>query len=249
LKAITDTKRYDAITMGLLCVGVVLVVVGFVLAFTIAPLVNGAAVDTPALIGGQVVTNKLLLSQKIFYFHVPVAVTSMIAMAFTAYFGIRFLISRNSKYDLRAKLSTEITLVFVLMTMVSGELWERFEWGIWWTWEPRLTTYFIFMLLVVAYFVLRNAIDDPERRAMVSSVFGIIAFIDVPICFMITRIVPNELHPVVFRTDSGLPPNMLIPFLIAMFGMFALAVGLWRFRLRQQMLALRVEALKKQLED
>jgi heme exporter protein C len=133
--------------------------------------------------------------------------------------------------------------------MVSGELWERFEWGVWWTWEPRLTTYFILMLLVIGYFILRAAIDDPERRASYASVFGIIAFVDVPICFMITRLIPSGTHPVIFRTDSGLPPNMLIPLLISMFGMFMLAYGLYRLRFRQSILSERVEALKERLED
>ena len=64
----------------------------------------------------------------------------------------------------------EISLVFVVCTMITGDLWERFEWGVWWTWEPRLTTYLILMLIVIAYFVLRNAIDEPERRGVYAAV-------------------------------------------------------------------------------
>jgi heme exporter protein C len=243
------TNIFDVLAIPLLIVGAVLTTLAFVLSFTLAPLVHGAAVDVPALIGGQMVTNKLLLSQKIFYFHMPVAITSFVALLFTAIFAILFLMKRDRRFDLQAKVAAEIALVFVLMTMVSGEFWERFEWGVWWTWDPRLTTYFILMLLVIAYFILRNAIDDPERRAVFASVFGIIMFIDVPICFLITRLVPTSIHPVILRTDSGLGPLMLIPLLLSLVGMFCLAFGLYRFRLREQRLRERLETLKESLED
>jgi len=232
-----------------LLAGALLATLGLILTFTVAPLVNGATVDGFELIGNQMVTNKLLLSQKIFYFHMPVAVTSMVALAFTAYYGIRFLMTKEARFDTCAKTATEVALAFVLCTMFSGELWERFEWGVWWTWEPRLTTYFILMLLVIAYFILRNAIDDPERRGAYAAVFGIIAFVDVPICFMITRMIPSSVHPVIFRTDSGMSPDMLIPLLLSMAGMLLIAFGLYRLRFRQARLAERVAAIKEQLED
>ncbi|MRX82127.1 cytochrome c biogenesis protein [Eggerthella guodeyinii] len=230
-------------------VGGVLTTVGFLLTFFYAPLVNGASVDGVEMIGGQMVSNMLLLSQKIFYFHMPVAITSFVALAFTAYYGIRFLMTKEKRFDTCGKIATEIALVFILCTMFSGEMWERFEWGVWWTWEPRLTTYFILMLLVIGYFILRNAIDDPERRATYASVFGIIAFVDAPICFMITRLIPSGVHPTIFRTDSGLSPDMLLPLLLSMFGMFMIAFALYRYRFRQVRLTERVEAVKELLED
>ena len=128
-------------------------------------------------------------------------------------------------------------------------MWTRFEWGVWWVWEPRLTTYFILMLLVIGYFILRNAFDDPERRARFSAVFCIVAFIDAPLSFLITRMVPSSIHPVVFRTDSGLPPMMLIPFLLGMFGMLMIAFALYRYALRVHAQADRVEELKERLEE
>jgi heme exporter protein C len=244
-----NPRRLDALSLPAIVIGALLTTTAFILSFTMAPLVNGAAVDTPALIGGQMVTNKLLLSQKIFYFHMPVAVVSLVALVFTAAFGILFLMKRERRFDLCAKVATEIALVFILMTMASGELWERFEWGVWWTWEPRLTSYFILMLLVIGYFVLRNAISDPERRATYAAAFGIIAAVDAPICLFITRLVPTGVHPVIFRTDSGLPPEMLVPLLLSLAGMACIAFGLYRFRLREQRLRERIEALKEQLED
>lgn len=239
----------DKLAPWAVLVGGLVATIGFILSFTLAPLVLGASVNGVELIGDQMVSNKLLLSQKIFYFHMPVAITSFLALGFTAYYGIRFLSTKEKRYDTCARIATEIALVCIACTMFSGELWERFEWGVWWTWEPRLTTYFILMLIVIAYFILRNSIDDPERRATYASVFGIIAFVDAPICFMITRLVPSGVHPVIFRTDSGLSPDMLVPLMLSMFGFFMIAFGLYRLRFRQVRMAERVEALKEQLED
>ncbi len=241
---------FDRIATPLLIVGGLLTLIGFIFSFTVTPLVNGDAATSGFLeINGVYITNKLLLSQKIFYFHMPVAVVSMAALAFTAIYGVLFLRTRNSKYDLRARIATEVALVFVLLTMVSGEIWQRYDWGVWWTWDARLTTYLILMLLVIGYFILRNAVSDPERRAVYSSVFGIITFIDVPICFLITRMVPSSLHPVVLHSDSGLPPLMLIPMLIILFGFACVAFGLYRKRVQAQELRERVDVLKMRLED
>lgn len=235
--------------MPLLVLGVLLTATDIVWTFTLAPLVQGAQLSEPVVIAGQQVSTKLLLSQKIFYLHVPVAVASFAVMAFAAYFAVRFLLSKDRAYDTRCNTAMQVTLVFIVATMISGDLWTRFEWGVWWVWEPRLTTYFILMLLVIGYFVLRNAIDDPERRARFAAVFCIVAFVDAPISFLITRLVPSSIHPVVFRTDSGLPPMMLIPFLLGMFGMLMLAFVLYQVAQRINSDALAVQGLKAQLEE
>jgi heme exporter protein C len=242
-------SRFDTLLPVLLIVGALLTTLGFVLAFTTAPLVYGAQASEPAIIGGQVITNRLLLSQKIFYFHVPVAVVSFAALVFTAIFGALYLRKRERLWDTRTRVAAEIALVFIMMTMVSGELWERFEWGVWWTWEPRLTTYLILMLLVIGYFIVRSAIDDAERRATYASVLGILAFVDAPISLFITRLVPTGAHPVIFRTDQGLPPSMLIPFLLALVGFVCVAFALYRLRMRQQLLSERLARLTESLEE
>lgn len=242
-------SKADSLVPVLLVLGAVLTAADVAWTFLLAPLVQGAQLSEPVIIAGQVVTTKLLLSQKIFYLHVPVAIASFCMMFFVAYYGVRFLMTKERAYDLRSKTAAEVTLVMIIATMISGDLWTRFEWGVWWTWEPRLTTYFILMLLVIGYFILRNAIDDPERRARFCAVFGIVAFIDAPISFMITRLVPSSVHPVVFRTDSGLPPMMLIPFLLGLFGMLMIAFALYRYALRVHGDAEAVDDLKRELEE
>ena len=243
-----EASKIDRYVPALLVVGALVSALGFVLAFTVAPLVHGAAV-APELIAGQLVANQLLFSQKIFYFHVPVAMISFTALIFTAFYGVRYLMTRDEGYDVRAKSATEVAVVFMIATMVTGVPWTRFEWGVWWSWEPRLTTYLILILMAIAYFILRTAFSDSEKRCSYASVFGIIMFIDAPICFMITRLIPSSTHPVVFRTDSGLPPDMLVPFLVCMLGIVLIAFALYRVRLRQSLLSLRIYRLKEELDE
>ena len=118
----------------------------------------------------------------------------------------------------------------------------------WWTWDPRLTTYLILMLIVIAYFILRNSVDDPERRAVFSGVVSVIALVDVPICFMITRLVPSSIHPVITR-EGGMTPEMGLTVGIILLGMLLVAFGLYRLRFRQVRLAERMQALKEELEE
>jgi len=232
----------------LLAVGAVLTVTDFILAFFYAPVVLGGGVGGTAVINGVAVSNQLLFSQKIFYFHVPVAISSFLIFFFTAYYGIRFLMTKDKKYDTKAKIATEVTLLFVILTLITGDLWTRFEWGTWWVWEPRLTTYFIMTLLVIAYFVLRNSIEDEERRATYAAVFGIIAFLDAPISFAITRLIPSSVHPVVLRSGGGLTGVQLAAFLIGLFGMLMIAWVVFQFREREEFVSERLEAVKAALE-
>ena len=242
-------NRVDALVPVMLVLGALFIAIDVTWTFTLAPLVRGAQLSEPVAIAGQMVSTKLLLSQKIFYLHVPVAIASFAAMGCGAYRALRFLMTKDRIHDVRSRTAMQVTLVFIVATMISGDLWTRFEWGVWWVWEPRLTTYFILMLLVIGYFVLRNAIEDPEKSARFAAVFCIIAFVDAPISFLITRLVPSSVHPVVFRTDSGLPPLMLIPFLLGLAGVLMVAFGLYRYALRVNATADEVEELKRRLED
>ncbi len=238
----------DRIAPVLALAGAIIATAGFLMAFLVVPPVNGASVDGAALIGDSMVSNKLLISQKIFYFHMPVALVSFVALAFACYYSVRVLISHEQRFDTCARVAMEISLVFVIATMCTGEMWTRFEWGVWWTWEPRLTTYLILMLIVIAYFVLRSAIDDPERRSVYAAVIAIVSFIDVPICLMITRMIPSSLHPVVTR-EGGMTGDMAVALVVCLIGLAMVGFALYRLRFRQVRLAERVEAIKEQLDD
>jgi len=240
-----DTTVKRLLVPVLLVLGGVLTTAGFIMAFFFTPPVLGPAITNEA---GRILGYQPLFSQKIFYFHVPVAISSFLVFFFTAYYGVRFLMTKEKQFDTRARIATEVTLLFVTMTMATGILWTRFEWGRWWVWEPRLTTYFIMTLLVIAYFVLRNSIEDEERRATYAAVFGIIAFIDAPISFAITRIIPSSVHPVVLRSGGGLTGSQLAAFLIGLFGMLMIAYAIFQTRMREELVHDRLEALKASLE-
>lgn len=183
--------------------------------------------------------------QKIFYFHVPVAEISFVVFAFAAYYAVRFLVTRKREYDMMERVSMEVTLLFVGLTMATGILWTKSAWGVWWDWEPRLTTYFILTLLVIAYFVLRNAVEDEERRAVYAAVFTILAFIDAPISFFITRLIPSN-HPVI--ESGGLEGPMLVSFILGQIGMIALGYAIYQLRMGEVHLRDRIEEAKTRLE-
>lgn len=238
----------DKLVVPALIAAAVLSTVGFLMAFFCVAPVGGAAVNGAELIGDVMVSQKMLLSQKIFYFHMPVAITSFIALGFGCYYAVRFLMTKNQRFDTCSRICLEIALLFVVLTMITGEMWTRFEWGVWWSWEPRLTTYLILMLIVIAYFVLRSSVDEPERRATFAAVVAIIATIDVPICFMITRLIPSSIHPVVLR-EGGMSPEMGMCVGLCALGMMLVGFVLYRTRFNQVRLTQRVEALKETLDD
>lgn len=237
----------DKLTLPLIIAAIVLTTVGFLLAFFWAGPVNGAHVNGAELIGGQMVSTKLLLSQKIFYFHMPAAIVSMLLVLLAGFHSIRFLMTRDESFDASSCAAMKIALIFVLATMATGEMWTRFEWGVWWTWEPRLTTYLLLNVVAIAYFVLRNAVDNPETRGVYSAVVGILCMIDIPITYAVTRIIPSSLHPVVFRA-GGMTADMGISVGLITVGMLLLGVALFRLALRQDRVDQRIQAIKDELE-
>lgn len=184
-------------------------------------------------------------SQKIFYFHVPIAEASFLVFTIAMIFSVLFLIRRDKKYDTKARIAMETGLVFIVATMITGDFWTKASWNVWWEWEPRLTTYLIMMLLVIAYFVLRNSIEDEERRATYAAVFSIIAWIDAPISFFITRLVQSN-HPVVFQ--SGMATSNLLPFIIGQIGMLLLGYAIYTLRLAEEHAKEQLDIIKEAME-
>lgn len=239
----------------LVLVGGIATTVAFLMAFFTAGVQSFGTVTLAKLVpsafflqntaDGQYLYGRAWFSQKIFYFHVPFAEASFLVFTIAAFFAIRFLMTREKANDTRTRVAMEVALVFVVLTMITGDLWTRASWGVWWEWEPRLTTYFIMTLLMIAYFVLRSSIEDEERRAVYSSVFCIIAWIDVPISFFITRFIPSD-HPVVFK--SGIDSSILIPFIIAQLGMLAIGFAIYAMRMHEELMRERLEAYKESLE-
>lgn len=184
-------------------------------------------------------------SQKIFFYHAPIAETALVAFGVAFVAAVAFLRTQDLKWDRLGYVSIRLGLLFSVLVMLTGMIWGKAAWDTWWAWEPRLTTFLLVCFLYVAYWVLRSVVDEEQRRATYAAVFAIIAFIDVPITFFATRFLPEGLHPVVIQAgDSGMEGSMLTSFLISMLGMTLLLAALIRRDLEIEELKDRVTDLK-----
>jgi heme exporter protein C len=205
----------------------------------------GALAVAPSAVG---LTPDETAAQRIIYFHVPIAWLSMLAFGVTAVASVVYLITSKRLWDSLAVSSAELGIVFTLAAMASGSLWAKPAWNTWWTWDPRLTTYTIMFLLYVAYFMLRSAMDDPARRARFAAVYGIFAFLSVPITFMSIRWW-RTIHPVLIDPKSGfgLSKNMMPVFFLSLIAFTLFYVVLLIYRVRLERSREQVDALKEQL--
>jgi heme exporter protein C len=186
------------------------------------------------------------LIQRIFYFHVPSAWTGFVAF-FISFIGcIAYLRTRKPKWDWLAVSAAEIGVAFFTIVLVTGPIWAKPVWGIWWTWDARLTSTFVLWVLYVCYLLLRTLVDEPERRAMLSAVFGIFAFFDIPLVyFSIWFFRTQHPQPVIGRGGS-LDPRMLNVLMICWAALLGVLAVLLRQRYRME--ALRHEVAEMQLE-
>ena len=184
-------------------------------------------------------------SQKIFYYHAPIAETALVAFGIAFVAAILYLRTQDPKWDRLGVVCVRLGLLFSVLVMITGMIWGKAAWGTWWAWEPRLTTFLLVCFLYIAYFVLRSVVEEEQRRATYAAVFAIIAFIDVPITFFATRFLPEGLHPVVISTGgTGMEGSMFVSFFISMIGMTLLLVALIRSDLGVEELKDRVADLK-----
>ena len=143
--------------------------------------------------------------QRIFYYHVAIAITSLVAFGVAAIYGIRYLRTRRPEHDMVSVVSVGLGLFFSVLVILTGSIWARASWGTWWVWEdPRLVTFLIVILLYSAYFMLRSSAEG-ERRARYSSIFAIAAFASVPLSFYSVRVAESFVHPVVFTSSGAMP--------------------------------------------
>ena len=139
--------------------------------------------------------------QKIFYFHLGAAWVGMVGFFITFVVGIIYLLRPNSKWDWLGAASAEVGLLLSIIATATGSIWARPAWNTWGTWDVRLTTYTITILIYIAYLFLRGAIEDPARRARFSAVYGIVGFISVPLTFLSIRLW-QSIHPAVIGTAT-----------------------------------------------
>lgn len=195
-------------TVTVLIVGVLLAVFGDTVLFPIK-----SYVPTESTMG---------IVQRIFYFHVPSAITSFLAFFVTCIASIAYLTTRRLIWDNVAVASVEIGILFCTAVLVTGPLWARPVWGVWWPWEPRLTTTLIMWMMYVSYLLLQSYTENRLQRARFCAVLGIVAFLNVPLVYWSVKWW-RGVHPVVFGSGGGgIAPRMSHTFLTALFTFFLL---------------------------
>jgi heme exporter protein C len=183
---------------------------------------------------------------RIIFFHVPAAWTAFAGFFVALLSSVLYLIRQNLRYDAVAVSATEVGLAFGAVNLVTGMIWGRIIWGIWWTWDARLTSMLICWLLYAGYLMLRRAVDDPTQRARFAAVFSIFAFVDVPIVwFSIKWWRTQHPGPVVWGGGS-MDPAMYQMLFFNWIPLLLLACALVMLRLRQEETAREIEALRRQ---
>jgi heme exporter protein C len=188
--------------------------------------------------------------QKIFYIHVPMAITALGGFIVGGLFAIQHLRTRDRKWDVRSYVAIHQSIILAVGTLITGSIWARASWGHWWLWdEPVLVSFLVVFLLYCCYQPLRFSIEDGERQARYASVFAITAGAFVPINFIAVRLAQAYTHPrVLSKTGGNLPAEMRLTFLVSLGAMVLLFITLWRLELTSKNASDQLRKLRRRLE-
>ena len=189
-------------------------------------------------------------SQRIFYLHVPIALTAYAGFGWGAWKALRLLWTGGQRYDLESYTAIHMGTIFGTLTLVTGSIWARTSWGVWWSWgERQLVLFLILFLFYAAYFMLRFSLPDGPGRARISAVYALFGVVLIPISFLAIRLAENFIHPVVFTRDGPqMSGDMFFTFCVCLAGMLLLAGTLYLNELAGKRLDLRLRELREALE-
>lgn len=163
--------------------------------------------------------------QRIFYFHVPIAWVAFLAFFIVFLCSIAYLWKRNPKWDIIARSSAEVGIVFTTLVLVTGAIWAKSIWGVWWTWDARLTSSLVLWLIYISYLLVRSYTTEESRGARFAAVVGIVGFINVPIVALAVNLWRTQ-HPTTLIFEGGLTSSMLITLLVSIAAFTVLYVAL-----------------------
>jgi heme exporter protein C len=188
--------------------------------------------------------------QRVFYFHVATGWVGMLGFIGAAVAGIIYLIKKDRKWDIVGLAAVEIGIVFIFINIVTGAIWARPIWNTWWTWDPRLTTATVMLLIYLAYLLLRQGIEDPDRRARFGAVYAIVASLSVPLTYFSARLF-RTIHPIVIGTGDpnatgtfDMTPMMTQTFMFSLLTFTFIFIDLFWHRIRIGRKADQVEQLR-----
>jgi heme exporter protein C len=199
------------------------------------------AVLTVALMAGAVVMIFFVapvdadqgISQKIFYFHVPIALTAYALFGLGAWKALRLLWTRGERYDLESYTAIHQGTIFGALTLLTGAIWAKASWGVWWTWSSnQLVLFLVLFLFYCAYFMLRFSVEAGPRRERISAVYALFGVALIPVSFLAIRLANDFIHPTVFtREGPQMTDSMFAAFCVAWVAMLALALLMYSVEL------------------
>jgi heme exporter protein C len=184
-------------------------------------------------------------SSKIVFFHVPMAWIAVLAFLMSCIWSVMYLRRRDPGDDIRASVSAGFGLLFAVLATVTGAIFAKIEWNAFWNWDPRQTSITILLLIYAAYLALRGAIDDPERRATLSAVYAILAFVTVPFLVFVVPRIYFSLHPdtiINTRGENDFDSRYTQVLMAALIGFTGLYVWLYT-------LGCRIEAIRQRRQE
>jgi heme exporter protein C len=182
---------------------------------------------------------------RVLYFHVPMAWITVIAFFVGAYYSVMYIRKRDIIYDYYAEAINQLGIIFCLLATVTGAMWAKVSWGAYWNWDPRQTSIFILLLIYGAYFSLRSAIEQEDKKARLSAVYSLLAFVTVPFFIFIIPRLYETLHPdPIINSQSKINMNskMLLVFLTSLSAFTV--VFFWMAHLKKSVIELNLK-LKK----
>src|SRR4029077_12919139 len=188
--------------------------------------------------------NTMGLVQRIFYFHVSSASAGFVSSVLVFVGSIASLRTRALKWDWLSVASAEVGVAFFTVVLVTGPIWARPVWGIWWTWDARLTSSFVLWILFVSYLVLRTLVEEPERRALVAAVFGIFASLDIPLVYFSIWWFRTNHRQLVIGDGGSLDSRMWWVLMLCWLAMLGVMTVLIRLRYRLESLRAEVDACR-----
>lgn len=173
------------------------------------------------------------ISQKIFYFHVPIALTAYACFGLGAWKALRLLSVGGERRDLESYTAIHQGTIFGALTLITGSIWARASWGVWWTWgSNQLVLFLVLFLFYCAYFMLRFSIAEGSRRERISAVYALFGVALIPVSFLAIRLASDFVHPTVFtRQGPQMTGTMFATFLVSWAAVSALAYAMYRVEL------------------
>lgn len=189
------------------------------------------------------------LSQKIFYLHVPIALTAYVCFGIGAWKALRLLWTREERYDLESYTGIHQGTIFGALTLITGSIWAKASWGVWWSWSSnQLVLFLVLFLFYCAYFMLRFSVEAGPRRERISAVYALFGVALIPVSFLAIRLASDFIHPTVFtREGPQMTGTMFTAFCVSWAAVTLLAYVMYRVELAGKRTDVHLRTLREAL--